>query len=794
MDKKSVLTSLAAIMVAAPVTMVVVPIAMVPSSAMAASWPSNDVMSENTSYTSAATLAHMGVADSTADAQAQAYYNIAPGYYLPANNYQADMCNAGSYCPGVNNVTKSASNSGIEACPGGYPSSDSGADGAFDCYRTTCPTTGQHLASGGSMTGRVYSGELNNCTPSQCAAGFSALNMNVDSQYRSGGTPLGFYAKNGADSAAGYVDSAGNSVNAAASPLFEGFDSTVVASYPTWAIDFGTGGYLFGGSACKGSTGARFTSQMSGTDGNNCYCWLTGYKPTADNGLHTYRTIRGVAVPVKTIANNCVDNCAKTCAAAVMDPSNSATADAVNHLYEHASNDLKCVNNPYKITYDCASTTSGSVTPAQQAVEYLTTYTTAANTCKKTGYSFSNWKVSDSSDTVNSSTKVTGDGSSGGYPYTSNKTYTANWNANTYTITLNNTANGGSPANYSIKEVYATKWTNASGQTITRISSIPSRDEHVFLGYYNDAAGTTQKIPASGTLPSGKTTFTSDAEVYAKYAKCNCSLGVGVDSCSYNSVNSNACVFTVACAYNSATAYYGAAEQMGVEAAAGYTAECTACTNKPKSNAHYTGAVTAVAPAEPTNTCPWACNDGYSLNGKKAGTTSGTDNQSSANCQAIDDYLVTYRNVPSTTDGGSCTGATYNSSTGFWTKTYKYGEGMTLCTPTKLGYSFSGWATTATGGTPQKPVTIGSTVFGDKTYYAYWSQNTINIIWGGIGSNLALAGTTDTLSRKASDGTNLPENTARSTVSYDGNINTPVEAFQQTGQVFVGWKFLLQNQ
>lgn len=802
MNKKTVLTSLTAIMVAAPAMMVAVPVVMVSSPAMAVTWPSTDVMSKNTTYDSAATLAHMGVSENGANAEAQAYYNINSGYYLPQNSYQAVNCVESNYCPGIDNITKNSSEAqGIEMCPAQtFPSSDSGANGISDCYKTTCPTANQNLASGGTMSGKVYYGEQNNCSPSACASGFSSVVMNLDSQYRVSGTPVGSYAKKGT----AYVNGAGVDSTTQAAPLFADFDSTAIATYPTWVVDFGANGYLFGGSACKAASDVRQVAEMSGTDGSNCYCWFTGYKPTT--GLETYRTIRSVAVPMHNSLNSCATNCAEKCAAAIMNPSDSGVTNtsAVALMYEHASNDLKCVNTPYTITYSCGTdTTTGSVTPSAQVVEYLTTYTTAAGSCKRNGYTFSNWKVSDSNTTVAASTKVTGTGTSGGYPYASNKTYSANWGANTYTITLSNTTNGGSPANYDIKEVYATKWTNNSGTEITTVS-IPTKDANVFLGYYNDTSGTTQMIPASGILPSGATKFSDTnttnkaTTVYAKFGACSCANGVGVASCSYNSVNSNACVYDVVCSFNNDSAYYGYARQTGDAATPGYTAECSACSNKPNAHAHYTGAVTAVEPTVPSNTCPWACDSGYSLTGKKGGTKTGSDNQSTVACQVIDDYLVTYKNVPATSGGGSCAGASYNSGTGDWTKTYTYGQEMTLCTPTKRGYSFSGWATVATGGTPQKPVTISTTDLGDKTYYAYWSQNTITIVWGGIYSN------NGTYDLALADGTNMVRtndmatNTAKSTVLYDGNIVTPANPLgssehQVAGQEFVGWKFLIPN-
>ena len=78
------------------------------------------------------------------------------------------------------------------------------------------------------------------------------------------------------------------------------------------------------------------------------------------------------------------------------------------------------------------------------------------------------------------------------------------------------------------------------------------------------------------------------------------------------------------------------------------------------------------------------------------------------------------------------------------------------------------------------------------------TANTINILWKGINtSRLALANNQGNMSTKAANGTdNLPANTGRSTVAYDGNIYTPVSPLATDagdnlpGQTFVGWRFV----
>ena len=114
--------------------------------------------------------------------------------------------------------------------------------------------------------------------------------------------------------------------------------------------------------------------------------------------------------------------------------------------------------------------------------------------------------------------------------------------AATYTITLND--NGGSNGSGTAKEVYATKWTDANGTTITKVA-IPTKTNNVFKGYYNSTTGTTQYVTAAGALPSN-TTFTDNKTIYAQWTECTaCAAQTGAD-CTLSVVN-NACTYTTSC-------------------------------------------------------------------------------------------------------------------------------------------------------------------------------------------------------------------------------------------------------
>ena len=118
-------------------------------------------------------------------------------------------------------------------------------------------------------------------------------------------------------------------------------------------------------------------------------------------------------------------------------------------------------------------------------------------------------------------------------------------------------------------------------------------------------------------------------------------------------------------------------------------------------------------------------------------------------------YIVTYNK-----DGGTIA----NESN--YTK-YTYGTGLTLPTPTRIGYTFGGWYTSSEL-TGTAVTEISTTATGAKTYYAKWTANKYDITYSGLdGATLASA--------------NKP------TQHTYGN-NTTVGNPTKTGYTFAGWK------
>ena len=676
MNNKLVLTSLLAIVVATP--------------AMAVSF--REPMEINTTYTKAATATNMGV--SSGEATAAAYYTILPGYYLPANTYVATTCSGGgNFCPGTTlSVTKSTSAQGLESCStatsGAYTNADAGADSKFDCYNTSCPTTNQHLAAGGSLTGKVYYGNLNNCAPSACADGYTMLDINATSKF---GTKSS-NSWGGMTSATQFVNQSGTTVDSGSYGLISG---------DTWAVDFGGDGKLYGASACKAGIYSdakplTVTEANALTSGSTCYCWLTGYKPST--GLQTRRSMSSLAVPFTKAVDNCETNCARECAQGVA--SGTVSSD-IALLLEHASNDQKCINSAYTVTYSCGTGNdiSGSPSRTTQTVEYVTAYTTAnKGTCAKTGYTFANsWRVSGTSTDLAANSSV-----QGGYIYTADKTYTANWTENHYNIAYN--ANGGSGTTAGNSNVAYT-----DNQTLT--SNGFTNGIKKFLGWSTSSTATTATYTNGQSVSGLSATDGATVTLYAVWGNC--------DECNVDP----------------------------------YSVEC-------KKSA-------------PNGVCTYttSCKDGYgNITGNGTATASCSGN------------TITLNWTSSKGTAPTATSCTYGQA-------FDMPEAITGVT----GYAFNKWNVNSnTFNAGARGVICNYDNLGvynnAATISASWTANTISIVWDGIANE-----NVTTADGSAMTNFNSTTNTAKSSVSYDGDIYTPTEGMERTGMEFVGWKFVKSN-
>ncbi len=170
-----------------------------------------------------------------------------------------------------------------------------------------------------------------------------------------------------------------------------------------------------------------------------------------------------------------------------------------------------------------------------------------------TGYTFDKWSVNNNTFSAGASVicNNTNLGVTSGAA-----TIKGTWTANTYTITLNDSTNGGSGGNGTIKEVYENKWTNSSGTTISSVT-VPTKSNSVFTGYYTASSSGTSYITNTGGLPLN-TTFTSDTTLYAQFASCSCTKGTNVKNCTVTSVSNNQCKYSYVCndGYSSTTSTF----------------------------------------------------------------------------------------------------------------------------------------------------------------------------------------------------------------------------------------------
>ena len=790
MNPKLVLTSLVAIAVASPAMAAVTTTGNFPVGD-----GENGLMKTEYIYTSAANSQNMGVSADNATATAAAYYQILPGFYLPANSYVVSQCVAGSFCSGINSpVTKSSSAQGTRLCSeeltgSGYNSSNSGSDSKFDCYKTCpTPTAADHL-SGSYSGGGVYYGNLNNCTVASngCQAGYSATNISAASDLSS---------KIGSAWEAKMVQETTSS-GGTASFLHANYLDGSAPENSAWAIGLSDGGILYGRGICATPAGSasdpRAVSEINeapsnSTESSSCYCFLTAYAPSGANRLYYMDSLAVITNSVDS--DTCRTTCAQKCAEKVI----STGTDSIRTLlFEHASNTNKCTANAYTITYQCGTGATGA--DSSETILYSAEYTTKRATypsgsagCSKRGYDFNKWSISGESGA--SATVPENSTISAGWTWATpqNKTYTGTWNANTYTITLNDSENSGTI----IKEIYNTKWTNNAGTDLTSVA-IPKRNEYTFKGYYENSEGTGSVIiPTAGTLPANTIYYDDNTTnraktLYSVFEKCTCTTTTGVASCTYvetpdSGASQNRCKYeiTYAVTNDGANAYYGMQYAFGTAGTGAYTTTGIAspCTNKAGSAAETASgtephSIYTAGDNTDEGSCKWKCETGYAIGAdKNAENSEYTSNGADLTCAPISNYSISY-----IMNGGSCAPAPVT--------TYTYGTGWTLCKPTKTGYTFLGW-TGSNGDTPQTSVTIGATATGDKTYTANWRANNINILWYGIASSSVK--TADDKSMSSFDNTNK---SAKSQVSYDSNISTPMSGYAPDGQVFKGWKFVI---
>lgn len=381
----------------------------------------------------------------------------------------------------------------------------------------------------------------------------------------------------------------------------------------------------------------------------------------------------------------------------------------------------------YTISYNLAGGSLANANPSSYNVE---TATFSLNTPTKLGYAFAGWTGTGLSSATTSVSIAKGS--------TGNRSYTATWTSNKYTLTFN--ANGGSVSE-------ATR-TVAFGSAYGTLPT-PKRTGYTFKGWFTSASG--------GTKVSSSTIMTSatGATIYAQWTVNNYTL-------TFNANGGSVSESSRSLAYGTAYGTLPTPSRTGYTFKGWFTAssggtQVTTTTTMGASNttvyAQWTvinykiaynlnggtnasGAATSFNITSSTITLPTPTRTGYTFGGWYANSsfsgsavttipTGSTGNKTYYAKWNLVTYTIRY-----SLDGGTISGnpTSYNVTT----------STFTLPTPTKTGYTFLGW-TGSNGTTASTSVSISQGSTGNKSYTANWKINSYKLTYNANGGSVSTA-------------------------------------------------------
>ena len=364
----------------------------------------------------------------------------------------------------------------------------------------------------------------------------------------------------------------------------------------------------------------------------------------------------------------------------------------------------------------------------------------------RVGYTFAGWVGTDLSEPTINVTVPTGS--------YGDRTYTATWTANEYTVTYD--AAGGT--------VSSTTQTVAYDSDVEYL--IPERTGYAFLGWYEN---TTKH-------ENGKWTRTSDLSLVAKWEIANYTINYELDGGTNHADNPATYTVndeTITLKDPSRTGYTFAGwtyegqttptknptiEKGSVEEktfTANWVAISSTITLNPNGGACDPITIPVTYDAEFTlPDCIW---DGHTFSGWYIGDTKITSGicKFYEDTTLVADWDVVQYSITYTLNGGTNAGSNPAN--------YNYHDSFTLAEPTKTGYTFLGW-TYEGQNEPTKDVSVVVGTTGDKTYTANWEANTYTVTFDANG------GTVSTTSKD---------------VTFDTNLTLPTP--ERTGYTFGGW-------
>lgn len=493
---------------------------------------------------------------------------------------------------------------------------------------------------------------------------------------------------------------------------------------------------------------------------NTCASCLAGYY--CEGGKYAYNTTTNQGLTGVCASGYSTGGATtSTCSACNTGYAATGTA-ATNH---DAADDCKPIT--YYINYSCNGGTGSA--PAKVTAKYDTGYTAAANSCTKTGYSFTGWKC------TGGGTSCDGDiiqvnGSIKNITATNGTSInmTAQWSANSYQVCFN--ANGGSGMPGCVTATYDEPMPSVNLDKVKRTG-------YTFLGI-NDSANkkyynTNGSAAVEAWDKASDTTLI--AEWYADPIRCTAMYYLPA-----NSIECKKCEAGYYCP-DTDTYTYNATQAQGRKQCSQYNQYstegrqyCLTCPDggqirdvnsnglQDSASECYKEVEYVAAHGTGKQTCYYSATDlKYNLNCYDKSITTCATGYKLENSTDLDCKLITYNVVYY---DGSTKLTNFNSSA------YQYSieaSITTLPTPQKEGYQFVGWYTNSNlTGTPVTQITSSDT--GNKTLYAQWT----------------MVKTSLTLDKNASDAT---AGTEHVTAVFGSPMPTPITLPTRKGYTFAGY-------
>lgn len=349
--------------------------------------------------------------------------------------------------------------------------------------------TGENV---GGIVGHLYTGTVQYC------ANYATVSSSNSGSARCGGI-------------VGYMNSSGDTKTVTRCINFGNVSAYNYAGGIVGSFGEGTVTYCQNyGTISTSSTSNRVSGGIVGynTSGNTLTNNHNGGNVSRAKSGETYQLIQGSSSPDVASSNHYLHSMILTVAGT------SYTGDQLDAFRAGAT----CVyDNPSGITIGSTTHTGpaatyvnftigytlngGTVSPANPTTYNYGTSTFTLRNPTKTGYTFNGWTGSNGSTpqtTVTIANHSTG-----------NRSYTANWTANTYTVTLNKQS--GTGGSNSVIATYGSAMPSAT---------MPTRAHYTFGGYYTSAGGSGTQYYTSAGVSARNWDKTSNTTLYAKWTAC----------------------------------------------------------------------------------------------------------------------------------------------------------------------------------------------------------------------------------------------------------------------------------